>query len=136
MGKSYNTNLASEFYVLASLYRMGADASLTLGNKKSVDITVVRSPQLVYTVDVKGVADEMDWPSTNISSTIVPTHFVVLLSFEGKISQPEVPPSVWVIPHADIPRFQKHYKGMSVVSRARIMADGKPYRDNWSLILK
>lgn len=31
----YETNLASEFYILAALYRPGADASLSLGNKKA-----------------------------------------------------------------------------------------------------
>ena len=54
MGK-YETNLASEFYVLSTLHRLGADASLTLGNKKSVDIVVVRKAGDAVTVDVKGV---------------------------------------------------------------------------------
>ena len=35
---SYNTNLAAEFYVLSMLHRLGADAALTLGNKKGVDM--------------------------------------------------------------------------------------------------
>ena len=39
--KSYDTNLASEFYALSALYRPGLDAVLTLGNKKSVDLAVV-----------------------------------------------------------------------------------------------
>ena len=34
----YNTNMASEFYVLSMLHRIGVDAALTLGNKKAVDI--------------------------------------------------------------------------------------------------
>ena len=38
----YETNLASEFYILSVLHRLGVDATLTLGNKKSVDILVVR----------------------------------------------------------------------------------------------
>ena len=38
---TYNTNLAAEFYVLSMLHRLGADAALTLGNKKAVDIIVV-----------------------------------------------------------------------------------------------
>ena len=38
----YNTNLAAEFHVLSMLHRLGADATLTLGNKKGVDIVVVR----------------------------------------------------------------------------------------------
>ena len=33
----YNTNLAAEFYVLSALHRLGAEATLTLGNKKAVE---------------------------------------------------------------------------------------------------
>jgi hypothetical protein len=51
--KTYNTNLASEFYVLAALHRLGLDAVLTLGNKKSVDLAVVRDAGDSVTVDVK-----------------------------------------------------------------------------------
>lgn len=39
---SYDTNLASEFYVLAVLHRLGISATITLGNKKSVDIVIAR----------------------------------------------------------------------------------------------
>ncbi len=42
MRNGYNTNLAAEFYVLSMLHRLGADANLTLGNKKSVDIAIVK----------------------------------------------------------------------------------------------
>ncbi|MCI0428424.1 MAG: hypothetical protein L0Z46_10455 [Nitrospiraceae bacterium] len=38
----YDTNLAAEFYVLSTLHRLGADASLTLGHKKAVDIFVAQ----------------------------------------------------------------------------------------------
>jgi hypothetical protein len=34
----YNTNLASEFHVIALLHGLGLEANLTLGNKKAVDI--------------------------------------------------------------------------------------------------
>jgi len=33
----YNTNLAAEFYVLSMLHRLGAEATLTLANRKAVD---------------------------------------------------------------------------------------------------
>jgi hypothetical protein len=51
---TYNTNLASEFYVLSMLHRFGCDASLTLGNKKSVDIVVV--PAEIYVIPSKQLA--------------------------------------------------------------------------------
>ncbi|MCX7735386.1 MAG: hypothetical protein N2319_01620 [Candidatus Kapabacteria bacterium] len=54
--KGYNTNLAAEFYVLSILYRLGINAHLTLGNKKSVDIVVENDKGLI-TIDVKGLKD-------------------------------------------------------------------------------
>ena len=51
----YNTNLASEFYVLSMLHRVGLNATLTLGNRKSVDIVVTLRIGTAITIDVKGV---------------------------------------------------------------------------------
>ena len=43
-----NTNLASEYYVISMLYRIGAEAYLTLGKKKSVDIVVKKGKGQIY----------------------------------------------------------------------------------------
>jgi hypothetical protein len=53
----YNTNLAAECYVLSMMHRLGAEANLTLGNKKSVDIASVR-----------GAGDAITWiiPSADV----------------------------------------------------------------------
>ncbi len=56
MPNTYNTNLAAEFYVLSVLHRLGAEANLTLGNKKAVDIVVVRGAGDTVTIDVEGLA--------------------------------------------------------------------------------
>jgi hypothetical protein len=53
----YDTNLASEYYVLACLHRLGIAAALTFGNKKGVDILVARESGDAVTVEVKGVAN-------------------------------------------------------------------------------
>ena len=46
---------------LSLLHRLGpADAALSLGNKKAVDITVVRAEGGAVTIDVKGVAGRYD----------------------------------------------------------------------------
>lgn len=57
----YDTNLAAEFYVLSCLHRLGLTATLTLGNKKEMDIIVARSTGDSATVEVKGVAGTYDW---------------------------------------------------------------------------
>lgn len=79
----YDTNLAAEFYVLSILHRLGADATLTLGNKKSVDIVVVREAGDAVTIDVKGVSRQYDWPADNVRAGLEGRHFLVLVSFEG-----------------------------------------------------
>lgn len=91
---SYDTNLASEFYVLSALYRLGMDASLTLGNKKSVDIVVVREAGDTITIDVKAVVGEYDWPVNNVQNQPKANHFIVLVSYEGKIQDLATLPSV------------------------------------------
>ena len=95
--KSYNTNLASEFYVLSVLHRLGLDAVLTLGNKKSVDLAVVRNAGDSVTVDVKGLAGKTSWPIDNVKEAKA-NHFLVFVCYYGKINEVESPPEVWVIP--------------------------------------
>jgi hypothetical protein len=127
----YNTNLAAEFWVLSALYRSGVEAHLTLGNKKSVDILILRNPKTICTADVKGVADPYDWPADNIKIFDDPNHFYIFLSFEGKISDPLVSPSVWIIPSNQIEPFIRSYRTRAVVSRALIKRDGIEFKNAW-----
>lgn len=131
----YETNLASEFYVMAALYRWGADAALSLGNKKSVDITVIRGENEVVTIDVKGVAGKYDWPADNIPETPKDRHFLVFVSFEGKFDDPTELPGIWVVPHAEVKSLINPYKGRSNVSRRKMLEAGAKYKDRWDLIV-
>jgi hypothetical protein len=60
-----NTNLASEFYVISMLHRKGIDASLTLGNKKAVDIIIADKKGRIITIDVKGLQGTTNFPIEN-----------------------------------------------------------------------
>lgn len=131
----YNTNLAAEFYVLSCLQRIGLTANLTLGNKKAVDIVVVRDAGDAVTVEVKGVAKRYDWPANNLATDHPDSHFVVLVSFEGHIDDPAMPPPrVWVVPFPEVERFKRSYQSRTNVSRAAIHAEGKEFENAWSLI--
>jgi len=127
----YNTNLAAEFWVLSALYRLGVEAHLTLGNKKSIDILIHGNSQTIYTVDVKGLADSYDWPVDNIKVLNNPNHFYILLSFEGKILEPLVSPSVWIIPSNQIEPFVRRFKTRVIVSRALVKRDGSKFKNAW-----
>ncbi len=132
---TYNTNLASEFYVLSMLHRLGCDASLTLGNKKSVDILVVRESGTVITVDVKGLAGTTSWPVDNVKK-VSKGHFLVFVSFLGKIDDHAVPPEVYVVPSTrpaplvyHSPNGKRH-----VLQLSRMRKDGMGFRDAWHLL--
>lgn len=135
MAESYNTNLAAEFYVMSTLHRLGADAALSLGNKKAVDITVIRGEGEAVTVDVKGVAGAFDWPADNVKVPDHGRHFLVLVSFEGRIGEVSQVPSVWVVPARDIVPFFRTYQTRRVISRAALRVEGARFRDGWPLLL-
>jgi hypothetical protein len=99
----YDTNLAAEFYVLSCLHRIGLTANLTLGNKKGVDLVVARDAGDAVTVEVKGIAKKYDWPANNLVTEKPERHFVALVSFEGRIGDPQMPPPrVWIVPFAAV----------------------------------
>ncbi|MBA7537647.1 hypothetical protein ES705_29916 [subsurface metagenome] len=131
----YNTNLASEFYVLSMLHRLDCNASLTLGNKKSVDIVVVRESGEVITVDVKGLAGTTSWPVDNVKK-IARDHFLVFVSFIGKISDHSVPPEVYVVPSKCLAPLVYHSPNgrRHVVQLSRMRKDGTKLRDAWHLL--
>ncbi|SFU63462.1 hypothetical protein SAMN05216417_11162 [Nitrosospira multiformis] len=131
----YNTNLASEFYVLSVLHRLGANATLTFGNKKSVDIAVIRSEGNAVTVDVKGLAGTTSWPVDNVKAA-TPSHFLVFVCYNGKINQASTSPDVWVMPSAVLEPFvYVSPKGRRVVQRATLRNKGAIYKDAWAQII-
>ena len=84
------------------LHRLGFDASLTLGNKKSVDISVVFGPGHAITIDVKAVAGKMDWLMGTPVVSAQPQHFVILVSYEGQFGNHEIAPRCWVLRHQEV----------------------------------
>jgi hypothetical protein len=132
--KKYNTNLAAEFHVLSILHRLGLEATLTLGNKKAVDIFIFRPDGKTLTIDVKGVANKYDWPADNLKVDGKRDHYIVLVCFNGKIHEPDEPPSVWVVPAKEIKKFINEYKTRTVVSRKKIVHEGEEYLQDWKAL--
>ena len=132
---SYNTNLAAEFYILSMLHRLGADANLTLGNKKSVDIAVIRGEGDSVTIDVKGLAGKTGWPIDNVGPGN-PKHFIVFVCFQGKISVPTVAPLVWVVPSTKVASLAYRAPGgRRLMQVAALKASGAAFQDAWQTIV-
>jgi hypothetical protein len=137
--EKYNTNLAAEYHVLSVLHRLGAEANLTLGNKKAVDIVVVRDAGDAATVDVKGLAGKTSWPVDNLKAG-KPNHFVAFVSFLDRIRDLTVLPEVYVMPSQRVAEFTYISPGTAKrkVVELRVLRKhekAKQFRDAWYLIL-
>jgi hypothetical protein len=132
----YATNLASEFFVLSSLYRLGLAANLTLGNKKGIDIVVACGPGRAYTIEVKAVAGKNDWLVGQLGSSPKEHHFVVLVGYEGEFGSPDTPPKVWVFPHSELVPYIRIAKTGTAryISRKQIREQASAYAQNWALL--
>ncbi len=134
--RGYATNLASEFYVLSALYRLGLDANLTLGNKKGVDIVVACGPGRAFTIAVKAVAGKNDWLVGKLGIDPREHHYVVLVCYEGTFDNPAELPSVWVFHHDDLLPYIRSSKTGSAryISRKQIREAATKQSENWQLL--
>jgi hypothetical protein len=135
--KGYNTNLASEYYVLSALYRIGLDAYITLGNKKGIDIIVNLDDRKQITIDVKGLMGTTSFPLDNVKELLrKPNHFIVFLSFLNKISDPMEAPEIYVVPHNKIQALMYHNpKGTRKgINLSTLRLKGQKYFNNWDLL--
>jgi hypothetical protein len=117
------------------LHRLGLDASLTLGNKKSVDIVVVRDTGDAITIDVKGLAGTTSWPVDNLKE-ISKDHFLVFVSYLGKMQDHSIAPEVYVVPSNRVQPLIYHSPNgkRHVLQLSRMRKKGAKYKDAWDLL--
>ncbi len=53
--------LAAKFFVLSALHRLGADATLAVGEREDVDIAIINDAGKATTVDVKTLLFFLRW---------------------------------------------------------------------------
>lgn len=131
----YDTNLAAEFYVLSVLHRLGISATLTIGNKKSVDIVVTRDAGDALTIDVKGLAGTSNWPVDNLKAGRK-NHFIVFVTFLGKISDPSVVPEVYIVPSQQVSGlvYQNPAGNRRVIPVRRARSEWSAYKGAWNVL--
>lgn len=149
MGEKHeNTNLAAEFYVLSMLYRKGLDASLTLGNKKSIDIRIFKKNKVI-SIDVKGIKEKSSgFPFENVR-LINKNHFFVFVSFKD-ISNHLEKPEIYIVPSIEINKdfselqdykcskkliYVNPSESRKVVDLCRLRKLKSKYEDKWDYFL-
>src|SRR2546423_14229858 len=94
MQRARHMELASKFYVLSVLHRLGADATLTFTQSDNVDITIVQESGNALTVDVKTLTGPMEWPVGDFRARA--GHFVTFVWYPTA-GHPNTPPSVYIV---------------------------------------
>jgi hypothetical protein len=125
---SFNTGMAAEFFVLSQLFRMGLDAYLSQGNKKSIDIRVVHSSQKAISIDVKSVRAYSSLVVNNVVAA--PDHFIVFVIYNKKFEDVAVMPDVFIVPSKEVAAITKRFR-----QEKRVMkGDLAKYKDNWLVL--
>jgi hypothetical protein len=94
--------LASKFYVLSVLHRLGADAAMTFSQSDNVDITVVLESGHALTVDVKSLTGPPEWPVADFRARA--GHFLTFVWYPAA-SHPNTPPNVYIVGSEELSRF-------------------------------
>lgn len=121
----YDTGTASEFLVLSSLYRMGVDAYISLGNKKSIDIIIKAKNDSSVSVDVKSVQGYSSIVVNNVKAAV--NHFIVVVVYKNKFADPTVLPDFYIIPSTKIAGLSENYNGQLRLLKGKIV----DYKDKW-----
>jgi hypothetical protein len=106
---NYNTNLASEYFIMSILCRTAKDAYLSLGNKKGVDIIVKTKLGAMCIVEVKGVNKRNDWLISNSGKfETAPNLIYALVCYHGKIDDLNTVPDFWFVPSLKLSEKTEH----------------------------
>jgi hypothetical protein len=128
-----HTSLAAEFFVLACLQRLGANAHITLGNHKAVDIIVEHDDGTLKTIDVKGSAT-VDWFASNIARN-KRGHFLVFVAFVNRMKDLHFPPEVYIVPSVKVGKVIEKVGKQEVVRLKTLRNNSSLYRDTWRKLL-
>ena len=125
---SFDSGAASEHLVLSCLYRLGINAFISFGNKKSIDIIIKANNGQSLTVDVKSVRD---YSSIVVNNAVqLPNHFIVVVIYKKRFEDPSVMPDFYIIPSESIGGIIKSFgKELRIVK-----GDIEGFKDQWQLL--
>lgn len=101
--KTEKVGMASEYYVMSVLYRMGVKPLLTLANNKSVDI-IVKKDEKYLTIDVKGSTGRND-PYIKFDYFVNKNHFYIILLYDKNFDKSLTSPETYIIKSSNLEYF-------------------------------
>jgi len=106
--------MASEFWFYSQLHRLGYKAYITLGNTKSIDITVQLSDETLLTFDVKGKETFNSGTYQYLQKTKEKNHFFVFVGLQVEKENEKVifsgEPECFIINSFDLDLFASNWE--------------------------
>ena len=133
--KGFDTGIASEYLVLSMLYRLGIDAYMTLGNKKSVDIWIKNDDGVDISIDVKSVRAFDSVPVRNVVAK--DNHYVIFVIYNNKFEDILTLPNFYIVPSEYVVRNRTEFDLKSGGKTYNIFKKNiKDYINRWDLLKK
>jgi hypothetical protein len=110
--RAKHLELASTFYVLSVLHRLGVDATLTFSQADNVDLTVVLESGNALTVDIKTLTGPLEWHVADFTAR--PNHYFVFVWYPDS-GEPTVPPTAFVVGSEQLKGFIAAHESTVVV---------------------
>jgi len=111
--ESKHLELASKFYVLSVLHRLGADATLTFSQDDGVDITIVQESGSALTIDVKTLRGSREWVVNVFRAR--PRHYVLFVWYPAS-NDVTMQPTVYVMSSERLQEFLSTRENVRTVS--------------------
>jgi hypothetical protein len=126
----YNTGIASEYLILHKLFRLELEAYMTQGNKKSIDIRVIKGDKTAISIDVKAVRGYSSLVVNNIVSR--KDHFIIFVVYNNKFEDLTVEPKIFIAPSEVVVKSMvRDFKKERRVLKKTLEA----YEDRWDLLM-
>lgn len=126
---TYDTGIAAEYYILSQIYRLGLEGYISQGNKKAIDIRIVKENGEAISIDVKAVRGYSSLVVNNVK--IKEGHFIVFVIYNNKFDDTSTHPDVYIVPSSDVPNITTHFKEEKRVMKGSL----KKYINNWSALV-
>lgn len=126
---TFNTGIAAEYFILSQLYRLGIEAYISQGNKKAIDIRVIKDDETSISIDVKAVRDYSSLVVNNVISK--KNHFVVFVTYNKKFEKIDTMPEVFIVPSKDVVKITRKFKEEKRVMKGDLIN----YKDRWDYLI-
>ncbi len=125
---SFNTGIASEYLILSKLYRLELEAYISQGNKKSVDIRVIRDNGIPISIDVKSVRGYSSLVVNNVASKS--DHFLAFVIYNNKFVDLTSEPEIFIVPSVELHTITATFGKEKRVMKGRLAN----YKNAWHLL--